>query len=332
MSISNGIIVAPVSIDDVRSALGEASTDLGTLCKSSKINMFAKYKPIRHTAIGELTIDGYTRHGLVYNLGTKTITYNKPTGGDASPYRLTDFIGYNHREKSPSIDDMGLATVVDMAVSTFAVSVEPYLNNALYDWGSVLGYSWSTLKLKIEVYDQRMRLIHTATVGVSDIDATGKISFSASSIGIEETDTVIYVKGCFCDPDGALLAAIPTSAEYVEKPLNVTASVKIYIGEVTIDSSAFTVRGEMVKSSEATVRITVGNPGDTAYEGATGRPYAQCRWRAADGSYTGTYIGGVELENCKSIPAYMERTDAVNFGGWPTVAREWYLDVKVYMY
>ena len=32
MAVSNGIITAPVSISDVRQALGVASNDLGTLC------------------------------------------------------------------------------------------------------------------------------------------------------------------------------------------------------------------------------------------------------------------------------------------------------------
>lgn len=42
----NGIISAPVSINDVKQALGESSNDLATLCKSENINMWSKYKPI----------------------------------------------------------------------------------------------------------------------------------------------------------------------------------------------------------------------------------------------------------------------------------------------
>lgn len=41
-----GIISAPVSIDDVKQALGENSNDLATLCKSENINIWSKYKPI----------------------------------------------------------------------------------------------------------------------------------------------------------------------------------------------------------------------------------------------------------------------------------------------
>jgi hypothetical protein len=48
MPISSGKIVAPVSIDDVRTALGVSSNDLGYLCKNThgKTNMWAKYKPV----------------------------------------------------------------------------------------------------------------------------------------------------------------------------------------------------------------------------------------------------------------------------------------------
>lgn len=42
----SGIISAPVSINDVKRALGESSNDLATLCKSENINIWSKYKPI----------------------------------------------------------------------------------------------------------------------------------------------------------------------------------------------------------------------------------------------------------------------------------------------
>lgn len=54
MSNSGGKITAPVSIEDVRTVLGVSSYDLGTLCKSEKINMWAKYKPVRVPMFNEL--------------------------------------------------------------------------------------------------------------------------------------------------------------------------------------------------------------------------------------------------------------------------------------
>ena len=55
MSIQNGVITAPVSIADVKQALGLASNDLGTLCTSNRVNMWSKKKPIKYNKIGELT-------------------------------------------------------------------------------------------------------------------------------------------------------------------------------------------------------------------------------------------------------------------------------------
>ena len=45
----NGRIIAPVSIDDVKQALGESSNDLATLCNSDGIIPWSKYKPIAYS-------------------------------------------------------------------------------------------------------------------------------------------------------------------------------------------------------------------------------------------------------------------------------------------
>ena len=114
-----GIISAPVSIDDVKRALGESSNDLATLCKSNNINMWAKYKPIVYNNL--ITIDDYHFKDADYGLNTnryivstdyptlndiksaynKPWTYNRPYGTSASPYRLTDFKGYSVKAKAP---------------------------------------------------------------------------------------------------------------------------------------------------------------------------------------------------------------------------------------
>ena len=47
MSVSNGIISAPVSISDIQNAIGTSGGgDLATLCKSNNIKMWAKWKPV----------------------------------------------------------------------------------------------------------------------------------------------------------------------------------------------------------------------------------------------------------------------------------------------
>lgn len=49
-----GIISAPVSIDDVKRALGESSNDLATLCKSENINMWSLYKPCNYNDMWQM--------------------------------------------------------------------------------------------------------------------------------------------------------------------------------------------------------------------------------------------------------------------------------------
>lgn len=123
---SNGLITAPVSVWDVRRALGLNSTDVGTLCTSTRINMWAKCKPINAPYILRALNYAAAEQIMNYKAGLSCIyatsfnslksqiesywdnanykdngqfvavKYDRPTGGLASPYRLTDFNGYNH--------------------------------------------------------------------------------------------------------------------------------------------------------------------------------------------------------------------------------------------
>lgn len=114
---STGAISAPVSIDDVKSALGESSNDIATLCKSANINMWAKYKPTSYpapfpsdwykAADGNYGISFTTYSNLAavvaayYIAGDEQThnngySYKRPSGGATSPYRLGDFRGYRH--------------------------------------------------------------------------------------------------------------------------------------------------------------------------------------------------------------------------------------------
>ena len=131
MSIVNGIITAPVSIEDVKKILNESSNDIATLCKNHNINMWSKYKPVnlrKKFVADTLNSDGKSWTAptgrLGWWLGNNTVddaalviplvtsksnfddnkakwTYNKPYGGDASPYRLSDFAGYYDDAQAP---------------------------------------------------------------------------------------------------------------------------------------------------------------------------------------------------------------------------------------
>lgn len=147
---NTGIISAPVSIDDVKRALGESSNDLATLCTSNNINPWSRFKPVDNNIT-------FPSNGLYNNkyiwysvnnvrdwwlggtdspaidiplcstfdeLKSAYWVYNKPKGGSKSPYRLTDFIGYNVLEKGyliAPIHPYYLGNTVNIAFGTPAI-------------------------------------------------------------------------------------------------------------------------------------------------------------------------------------------------------------------
>ena len=134
MSVINGIIQAPVSIADVKTVLGETSNDLAALCRSDKINMWAKYKPVelnktftsdefdfenrkwRDNATWYRGADfegvGISGIKIAHSSTLQSLTelYDKGLGSwsrvkvgstFACPYRLSDFVGYKHAATAP---------------------------------------------------------------------------------------------------------------------------------------------------------------------------------------------------------------------------------------
>lgn len=115
------LVTKPIDTTDIAAALGVASGDVGTLCTTERINMWAKYKPIKFAKWSELTerdiisahdpadniffgiqITGTTNgvfdHTLA-QLHSATFTYIRPEGGALEPFRMTDFNNYKHNAK-----------------------------------------------------------------------------------------------------------------------------------------------------------------------------------------------------------------------------------------
>lgn len=128
------IISAPVSINDVKEILNESSNDLATLCTNEDINMWSKYKPVNNTLkfvkdtvnsdnntwkeavdgkgwwLGEIDRGGRAARAMYFPTITSKSNfkdgschpqYVKPSGGELSPYRITDFIGYYDNAVAP---------------------------------------------------------------------------------------------------------------------------------------------------------------------------------------------------------------------------------------
>lgn len=148
MSVINGIVSAPVSIYDIQQILGNGSTDLGTLCRASQINKWAKYKPERINKIGIIThaerrfnMFGFTKYSQPYN-ETSLLNpakhysdywgYNKPRGGDYNePYRLTDFVK-NPNDPQQTINLEGYRHQAVVPVSSELVNALSYYRNGYY--------------------------------------------------------------------------------------------------------------------------------------------------------------------------------------------------------
>lgn len=101
-----------ISTTLVRTALGESTNDIGTLCRSTNINKWSKWKPIRAdnvTGIDTGILAGAT-YGLnissygsvasvvsAYGINGGLWAYLMPRGGAVDePYRIGDFRNYDH--------------------------------------------------------------------------------------------------------------------------------------------------------------------------------------------------------------------------------------------
>ena len=130
MANANGIISGSVrQIADVKTVLGESVNTLSGLCKSTKINMWAKYKPVQFTGTrsstwwkGRLLDCGIEPYKLSSRTSVADIVnhcdgtangwsyYGRPNG--TYPYRLLDFQGYNHNATPPiSSFRLGASTI-----------------------------------------------------------------------------------------------------------------------------------------------------------------------------------------------------------------------------
>ena len=142
-----GIISAPVSIDDVKRALGESSNDLASLCTYEGINMWAKYKPVdSDNAFLDINTGwkgkrndcniNYPKATSIYDIkGYYSQADNGFTHRTASaPYRLGDFRGYNHNARS---EYLGISTTNPSAEDAVSISAAYNLQSVDSDWISM---------------------------------------------------------------------------------------------------------------------------------------------------------------------------------------------------
>lgn len=336
MGHSNGKITAPINLGgDVYPTLGIGPTsngyDLGYACLSEKINMWSYIKPKEASSP---SFDNASLPGIIYDSVNKKLVYDRPK----TWYRLTDFDGYDHGAKPLTIDKDILTNPVDATKTTFVLTISPYWADSRYNWGKILGgFTWSNMKIKVEVYNQLKRLVDSGVFVVSSIDSTGKISITLNRNNlISMGDTYIYIKGYFCDYSGNVLCLIPTTSDgFIRKPIVVTQSLSITLGDTTANASGFSVYGQLTNGSTSSkCRLSITNNTSSDYVASSGRPYARYRWRAKDGSYTGQWSGNILMPSCTNIPKSFTRNDVVDAGNPPSYGNvtQWYVDYQVIMH
>lgn len=256
MGLNNGIITAPVSIDDVRSCLGAASYDLGTLCRGDtyKINLYSKYRPVSHYALDTPVLSTVNYGWTVAAKDTLTALITAwmadngsetawgwvpqlPSGGDASPYRLTDWAGYNHYAAYPLFKVSIEQTVLNPQMTLdFWISEGGALK--ISDFKSGLG-NYSTLYYGIcavkagETSEGYARYICTST--------TGEVICAPAQLfarGYGDYRIYAFVSTVPCQNVNANAAYYLTSGKCSGYPLPVTATAVTY--EAYVEPTLFT--------------------------------------------------------------------------------------------
>lgn len=196
-----------ISIPDVAAAIGNYGVnDVGRLCISNSINKWSKHKPVSYPDVGDVGVNEFK--SVNYGL-TPTISqtgnyeyaldgrwgYNKPTGGDSSPYRLGDFRRYFHYAMPPAsinkditinkadIDSRDIMLQMNISggdyqigLSDFNTNVSDALGNRFY--GVVLKYKHNTY-------------IKTATKTISNGGILVNLKMSEPPFNVIMTEAVV---------------------------------------------------------------------------------------------------------------------------------------------
>lgn len=212
MAYNNGLIyvdnnVTPpngVSVHDVQQALGVSAQDVGSLCRSSRINKYAKFKPVRWNTIGQVSLnDLHTLHYGIYVDATMDFQaeeqypywiYQQPRGaGDRynEPYRLHDFNGYNHNAQNPM---RAITFPYDQTSHQLTVTLEDVRNpNADIDLNDFTWYP-SGSYIGVVIWDRTKRLGYycTSSMRFGDITSSWVLSFNTdlTSFSFAKNDTI----------------------------------------------------------------------------------------------------------------------------------------------
>jgi hypothetical protein len=262
----------PVTVTDVRTALSSSSKDVGTLCASSAVNVWAKFKPVALAEIVPLRSSAWWK-GTSGKCGMDIATYTSltalfaalsggnyawgrelPTGGTSAPYRLLDFQGYNHNAENPV--------------------------------GAIGGTSYTISSGKITIqYD--IAAVGSDNLTLSDIDINGT--------SLDEFYLGVYCYGGTGSTSSFYCTASQPFAQSTDMSIEITGLTDSYAGtynvipffsSVSLSLNGQAQAGTFLSANKEPVRITINGTGTLFYMVAMGN-WADAQFSSIEWSVTG---------------------------------------------
>lgn len=184
----------------VGQTIGAASRDVGTLCSSSLINKWSKYKPVIYPVIATNGItdwwrsnDGYCGFSIPQYVDIDSLladnttwVYNKPYGTINSPYRIGDFRGYEHTSVIPF--DVLIPNAIEIGSSGNLIKLRmPTVPTSNLTLSDIVGNKYFGVVVK--------RGTQIAVKTASSYISAGENNLSIDDCGLLNTATSIIISG-----------------------------------------------------------------------------------------------------------------------------------------
>lgn len=192
--------------DVLNSAGGNVTNDCLTFFQGrAKLNMWSKYRPIVHTSVTRLTEAQWESAAYGFVPQGSTLVRPLPTGGETSPMRISDFIGYDtgaisglsFKQQEYTFDLLGASGANGLTVSLYSdnnlitlksfvntlyngksLTFQAYANNIYYTLEEML--SASSLSWNIP----RSRLLEI------DVADDGRVNVSIQPVGYSQPTSI----------------------------------------------------------------------------------------------------------------------------------------------
>lgn len=185
----------------VASAIGASTNDVGTLCSHPNVNKWSRWKPISLAKITGITESDLSSVKYGFTIpsanaaGSDTLsaswTYNKPTGGSTSPYRLGDFRNYQHSSEIPYL--FLIPSLISKGSGTVLIKMIP--DSTLETGNLTCADLFANMYLGIMI--QRGTEIRYKTATTKIPDGVSTINIADCPLVQNEGDITIY---CFYTP------------------------------------------------------------------------------------------------------------------------------------